>query len=138
MSTTVKIPYNLTIGREYKYVPDMKHVLKESASLYEFIMAPLIHPRLYRTERSMQKNPLQLTRSQIRFDSSEKSTHKSEHRFATIKPSIDLESSVDHIRERAEYTLTEEVELSEFLGIKGIVFDLPIFPEIEDYFPFNF
>lgn len=87
----------------------------------------------------MKINPLQLTRSQVRFDESERNINKVDHRFATIKVSIDLESQINHIRERALYMLNEEIELAEYLGIKGIVFELLIYPELEEsYYPENF
>lgn len=49
---------------------------------------------------------------------------------AKIKPSIDLESTVQHIRDRAEYCFIEEIELAEYLKIDTIIIELPIYPII--------
>jgi len=135
------IPYSLEIGKEYKYVPNLPLIVKESSMLYDFIMIPLVHSRLYRTERSVKKNPLQIARSDINYKSKVygEGNMKAKPDCVTIKASIDLESKVDHIRERAEYCLIEEIELAEYLKINSVVFEIPIFQGLgESFFPYNF
>lgn len=48
--------------------------------------------------------------------------------YGNIKPDLDLESPVQHIRDRAEYCFTEEIELAEYLKIDTVLVDLPIYP----------
>jgi hypothetical protein len=135
------IPYSLYIGKEYKHAPDMSQIIKESSSIYDFVIVPLVHPRLYRTEQSVKFCPLPLTRSEIIAEKGKSSEFKSNsdcrlydvianNIFSRIKPSIDLESPVQHIRDRAEYCFIEELELAEYLKIDTVVIDLPLHPII--------
>lgn len=132
------IPYSLNIGKEYSVVPCLKTLINESSVLYDFIIVPMVNQRLYRTENSVKTNPLQLTRLENSVDGSHMSDYVSKNLHALIKPSIDLESKVQHIRERAEYCLIEEIELAEYLKIDTVIFVLPIFSVIGEASVDNF
>lgn len=89
--------------------------------MYDFIISPLVNQRQYRSDRSCSKSPLQLTQNCCNLDNV----------YAKIVPSMHLESEVQHIRERAEYCLCQEIELAEYFRIGTMIIDIPINSIIE-------
>jgi len=79
--------------------------------LYDFIITPLLNSRQYRTETSCTNSPLQLGTNCCNLDNV----------FAKIVPSIDLESEVQHIKDRAEYCLIQEIELAEYYKVNTVL-----------------
>lgn len=120
------IPYSLHIGNDFKWVPNLQQLIKENSALYDYIIVPLIHPRLFRSENSAKAPPWQLIRSDsLEITGANQTLARNIH--GKISPSIDLESPVQHIRDRAEYCFIEELEMAEYLKIDGVVIEIPVY-----------
>lgn len=120
------IPYSLHIGSDFKCVPNLQQLIKESAALYDYIIVPLVHPRLFRSENSSKVPPWQLIKSET-LESTGAHQTLARNIHAKISPSIDLESPVQHIRDRAEFCFIEELEMAEYLKIEAVIIEIPVF-----------
>jgi len=111
----------VSCGLELCHVPELSNTIQTSAqSGYDFITIPIVNPR-YEREFDKEKVASQrygpLTRSDLLLASSDWSSLV----VGRLGHSINVDSSIQHIRQNSEARLTEELRYATHLGMPAVM-----------------
>ncbi|XP_065187901.1 protein arginine N-methyltransferase 5-like [Sycon ciliatum] len=96
----------ISVGRDMHAVPDLNCAVTDAASIgFDFIVAPIFHPRFQRSSAAGADYPYALTRSDFVLPSNEWSRIV----VGRISPWIDVDSPCEHLRKRSEKALVQEI-----------------------------
>jgi hypothetical protein len=109
---------------DLKSTADLEAAIQENESKFDFVMVDIVHHMNFRDQESMQKRQMPSTRSDSAISHSR---NWGSYIIGKVTSHlVNCDSPYEHIRERSEAVINEEINYCMHLGVTNIVFQLPL------------